>query len=141
DLKGDPEGEPVAAEPGIAAGPEQAGGLEELPGLQRAAGQVVVDRGVRVAALAALHRLATREGETRVGEQGNRAGVGGVTELGKRAGEQVVAGGERVHAAVPVWRATIEPPRSLNRTSAKPVRASRVASSSAGGKRRTDAGR
>ena len=53
--------------------------LEELPRLEGAALQVVVDRRVGIVALAALHRLAAREGERRLGQHDDR-GVAGVRE-------------------------------------------------------------
>ena len=75
DLEGDPEREAERAERGVAARAEQARGLEELPGLERAALEVGVDRRLRVVRLAALHRLAAREREARVGERRDRGRV------------------------------------------------------------------
>ena len=58
-----------------ASAAEQARRLEQLPGLERAPLEVVLDRRVRVVALAPLHRLAARERERRVGEHGDALGV------------------------------------------------------------------
>src|SRR5439155_6650217 len=94
DLERDPEREAVAAEGRRAARTEQARRLEELAGLQSAPRQVIVDRRLWVPRLPALHRLAPRERETGVGKERDLR-IGGVRELGERAGEEVVARGER----------------------------------------------
>src|SRR5262245_35495459 len=87
DLERDPEREPELAELSAAAG-EEARGLEELRRLQRAAGQVLVDRRVRTTALCALHPLAADESEGRVGEDRDRPPISYLRELGERAREE-----------------------------------------------------
>src|SRR5437762_2645314 len=91
DLERDAECEPECAR----AAREATSGLEELPGLERAALEVGVHGGVGIEALTALHRLAAREAQRRVGEHRKRSGVPGPRELGERACEQVVAGRAR----------------------------------------------
>ena len=76
----------------VRAAAEEAGCLEELPGLQRAAREVLLDRGLGPEGLASLQRLAAREGERGVGEDGHRLRVAGRRELRERPREEIVAG-------------------------------------------------
>ena len=94
-----------SARPNSPSGPppaEQARGLEQLPRLQRAPLEVRLDGRVRVVRLRALHRLAAREAERRVGEHRHRSRVAGRRQLGEGAREQVVA--RRARGGRPVAR-------------------------------------
>ena len=79
---------------------EEAGGFEELRRLQGAAGEVLVDRGVRTAPLGAFQALAADEPERCIGEDRNGLPVSGRCELGEGAREQVDAAGSRGIGAV-----------------------------------------
>src|SRR5712692_2144315 len=97
DLEGDPEREAELAE---AAAAEHASGFEELAGLQRTALEIRLHGRVRVVRLAPLQRLATRKAERGVREQSNSLAIAGRSQLGERAGEEVVAGRARRIRAV-----------------------------------------
>src|SRR5581483_9574986 len=103
DLERDPEHQPELAEVGAGgARAEPARRLEELSGLQRAALEVARNRRVRVVRLPALHRLAAREAERRIGEELDAERVASRRQLGEGPREEVVA--RRAGGGRPVGR-------------------------------------
>ena len=88
DLERDTEEASVLAAPAA----EHARGLEELPSLERAALEVVVDRRVRIVALAPLHRFATGESKGGIGEHNDSRRIARLREHGEGAREEVVPG-------------------------------------------------
>ena len=74
---------------------EPAGGLEQRRGLQLAAPQVALDRDVRGVGVLALQQLALGQRRAGVRERAQLRVVAVARELGERAREQQVAGGDR----------------------------------------------
>src|SRR4029077_16356032 len=91
DLERDPEREAVLA--GAAA--EPARGLEQLSRLERAALEIRLDGGGRIARLRPLQGFSASETESRVGQDVDRFGVTGRAQLRERAGEEIVTGRAR----------------------------------------------
>ena len=70
------------------AAAEQARRLEQLPRLERAALEIGLDRRLGIVALPPLQRLAAREREARVGENGHRGRVAGLRRARRTRGRR-----------------------------------------------------